>query len=100
MLIRVHQRVELALAAYANYYINDVLETHNSTPLAFADGRKTGEYDLPYTTPYNGVLRTNEVETLHPWSVGLKLGVQINANRTKAQRDYDREQRRLRKLKK
>lgn len=100
MLIRVHQRVELALAAYANYYINDVLETHNSTPLAFADGRKTGEYDLPYTTPYDGVLRTNEVETLHPWSVGLKLGVQINANRTKAQRDYDREQRRLRKLQK
>ncbi len=92
--------MELALAAYANYYINDVLETHNSTPLAFADGRKTGEYDLPYTTPYDGVLRTNEVETLHPWSVGLKLGVQINANRTKAQRDYDREQRRLRKLQK
>ncbi len=97
MLIRVHQRVELAIAAYANYYINDVMETHSTTPLAFADGRKTGEYDLPYTTSYNGVLRTNEVETLHPWSVGLKIGVQINANRTKAQRDYDREQRRLRK---
>ena len=100
MLIRLHQRVELAIAAYATYYVNDVMASHPQTNLGFADGRTAGEYPLPYTEAYNGVLRTNEVETLHPWSAGLKIGIQINANRTKAQRDYDREQRRLRKLEK
>lgn len=97
MLIRLQQRVELAISAYANYYFNDVMDGHSTAPLAFADGRTTGEYPMPYTTPYNGILRTNEVESLHPWSVGLKLGLQINANRTKAQRDYDRDQRRIRR---
>ena len=55
---------------------------------------------MPYTTTYNGVLRTNEVESLHPWAAGLKFTVQVNANRTKAQREYDKEQKRLRKQQK
>lgn len=104
MLIRVHQRVELAISAFGNYYFTDLLthETpaYGTTPLGFGAGQSCGEYDMPYNTAYNGVLRTQEVETLHPWSAGLKLGIQINANRTKAQRDYDREQRKLKKAKK
>lgn len=99
MLIRVHQRVELAISAFGTYYINDVMANHSTTALGFADGTKAGEYPMPYTTAYNGALRSAEVETLHPWNAGIKLAVQINANRTKAQRDYDREQRRLRKQK-
>ena len=98
MLVRVHQRVELAITAFANYYVNDVMDMHATAPLAFANyGTTTGEYKMPYTTSYNGVLRTNEAESVHPWNVGLKLGVQINANRTKAQRDFDREQRKKRR---
>lgn len=93
MLIRVHQRVELAITAFANYYVNDVMNVHGTQDLGFGVGHSTGEYPMPYTTAYDGVLRTNEVETLHPWSAGLKLGIQINANRTKAQREYDRQQR-------
>jgi outer membrane protein OmpA-like peptidoglycan-associated protein len=96
MLIRLHQRVDLAIAAYANYYFNDVLDRHDNNALGFNDGRSIGEYPVPYTEAYQGVLRTNEVQSLHPWSVGLKIGLQINANRTQAQREYDREQRRLR----
>jgi len=97
MLIRLHQRVDLAIAAYGNYYFTNLMESSTKLQLGFADGRTTGKYPLPYTESYAGVLRTNEVKELHPWSVGLKIGIQINANRTKAQRDYDREQRRLRK---
>jgi outer membrane protein OmpA-like peptidoglycan-associated protein len=97
MLIRLHQRVDLAISVYGNYYFTDLLKQHSSTALGFYDGTTAGEYPMPYTTAYNGVLKTREVESLHPWNVGLKVGIQINANRTKAQRDYDREQRRLRK---
>ena len=97
ILVRLHQRIEMAIAAYGNYYFTDLLDAHGNRPLGFADGRSAGKYPLPYTQSYAGVLRTDEVKELHPWSVGLKIGFQINANRTKAQRDYDREQRRLRK---
>lgn len=92
MLVCLHQRVDLAIAAYANYYFTDLLDRHGAIDLAFYDGRTAGEYPMPYTQPYEGVLQTNEVETLHPWSVGLKIGIQVNANRTRAQREYDREQ--------
>ena len=97
MLIRLHQRIELALSAYANYYFTDVLthETpaYGTTELGFGVSPTVGEYTMPYNTDYNGVLRTKEVVELHPWSVGLKIGIQINANRTKAQREWDKEQR-------
>jgi len=95
MLFRLHQRVDLAVAAYANYYFTDLLDRHGATDLAFADGRSAGKYPMPYSESYAGVLQTNEVKALHPWSAGIKIGLQINANRTKAQRDYDREQKRL-----
>lgn len=101
MLIRVHQRVELAISAFGTYYINDVLDTHGTKALGFSDlTTDAGKYPMPYTTTYNGVLRTNEVESLHPWAAGLKFTVQVNANRTKAQREYDKEQKRLRKQQK
>lgn len=99
MLIRVHQRVELAITAYANYYFLDMLSAPNTTALGFDDGGSIGKYPLPYTTAYAGVLRTTEVASLHPWSAGLKIGIQVNANRTKAQRDFDKEQNKLRKQK-
>lgn len=97
MLIRLHQRVELGITAYGTYYINDVMTSHGTKALGFYNGTKAGEYPMPYTTAYSGVLETNEVESLHPWSAGIKLTVQVNANRTKAQREFDKEQRRLRK---
>ena len=100
MLIRLHQRVELGISAFGTYYVNDVLATHGTAPLGFADGTKAGVYPMPYTSPYNGVLRSNEVESLHPWSAGLKLTIQVNASRQKAKREYDKEQRRLRKQQK
>lgn len=97
MLIRLHQRVDLAISAYGNYYFNDIQTTHPATALGFATTGSIGEYPEPYTAPYNGVLNTNEVRSLHPWSAGLKIGIQINANRTNAEREYDREQKRLKK---
>ena len=100
MLIQLSQRVDLALAVYANYYVTDVMYWHTTTrELSFADYFVPGEYPAPFVGYYDGVLETNEVKELHPWSVGLKVGIQINANRTRAQREYDREQRRLRKQK-
>ncbi|MCR5050222.1 MAG: OmpA family protein [Paludibacteraceae bacterium] len=92
MLVRVHQRIEVTVSAYFNYYINDVMKTHGTNELGFGSDRSTGKYPMPYAADYNGVLWTQEVETLHPWSVGLRVGVQFNAGRTNAQRAYDNAQ--------
>lgn len=97
MLIPVHQRVDLAISAYGTYYFNDVMSSHGTQQLGFYDGTKAGEYPMPYTAAYDGVLRSNEVESLHPWAAGIKFTVHVNASKQKAKRDYDKEMRRLRK---
>lgn len=97
MLIQVHKRVDLGISAYGTYYFNDVMSSHGTQQLGFYDGTKAGEYPMPYTASYDGVLRSNEVESLHPWAAGIKFTVQVNASKEKAKRDYDKELRRLRK---
>ena len=90
ILIQLAQRVDLAISAFATYYINDVMKSHaDSIPLSLADFYPAGEYPAPFSGKYEGILATNEVKELHPWSVGLKIGIQINANRTRAQREFD-----------
>ena len=94
MLFRLQQRLDLLVALSGTYYFNDVLAQKSSTPLGFNDAWvKSNEYDSPFTSEYNGVLVTNEVQELHPWSVALKVGLSINAGKTSAQRQYLREQR-------
>lgn len=95
VLFQVHQRVDIGLKAYANYYVTDLLPSKNRTPIGFQDILPAGEFDHTglhdntYTTPLN----TTAVSSLHPWSVGMKLSLQINASRTDAQMAYDQERR-------
>lgn len=90
MLFRLHQRLDLMLALAATYYVNDVRDGKSTTPLGFSESVKASSYHLPYAdAAYAGVLRTNEVESLHPWNVVLKLGLSINTGRTTAQHAYD-----------
>ncbi len=97
MLIQVHKRVDLAISAFGTYYFNDVMSTHGTQQLGFYDGSMAGEYPMPYTASYDGVLRSNEVESLHPWAAGVKFTVHVNASKEKAKREYDKEMRRIRK---
>lgn len=97
MLIRLHQRVDLAISLFGNYYINNVMSDMQNGNLGFAQSYTGTTYAAPFTEQYNGVLRTNEVKELHPWSAGIKIGIQINANRTQAQKEYDKLQRELRR---
>ena len=90
VLVQLSQRVDLALSAFGSYYFIDVMASHPANELSFASEYAPSEYiEPPFTGDYAGVLATNEVQQLHPWSAGLKIGLHINANRTKAQREYD-----------
>ena len=97
LLIRLHQRVDLAISLFGNYYFNNVMNGMSDVNLGFAESYTGTTYAAPFTENYRGVLQTNEVKELHPWSAGVKIGIQINANRTQAEKDYDRLQRELRR---
>ena len=91
MLIRLQQRLDLMLAVTATYYFNDILSGKSTTqPLGFDQHYKAGTYTSPFEADYDGVLGSGEVQELHPWSVAVKIGLSINAGKTKAQRDYEK----------
>ncbi|MBQ9339132.1 MAG: OmpA family protein [Paludibacteraceae bacterium] len=96
MLFRLHRQIDLSLSLFGNYYFTSISHRNNDE-LGFLEFATTGEYVSPFTTTYAGVLSTNEVESLHPWSAGLKLGLHFNAGKTDAQRAYDKEQRERRR---
>lgn len=93
MLIRLQQRLDLLIALSGTYYVNDVMASKSTTDLGFSNAWVKGEYPSPFTAEYKGVLVTNEVQELHPWNVALKLGLSINAGKTRAQREYLRQRR-------
>ena len=93
MLFRLHQRLDLMLALAATYYLNDVRAAKSTTPLGFSESAKASTFHLPYAdATFDGILRTNEVESLHPWNVVLKLGLSINTGRSTAQHAFDNPQ--------
>lgn len=93
MLFSLHQRLDLMLAVSGTYYFNDVLTNKSTAALGFDESFPKGAYPAPFGATYNGVLRTSEVQELHPWSLSLKVGLSIHAGKTQAKRDFDREER-------
>ena len=94
-LFQIHQRVDISLSAFANYYINDVVSGLGRQEIGFGNYLPAGEYQnlSVYNTAYSSIINSGAVQSLHPWSVGLKVGLQINASRTDAQKEYDRKNR-------
>ena len=90
MLFRLHQRIDLMLAVAGTYYVNDVMKGATANPLGFnVPSLPTDYYPSPFTSAYNGVLSSSEVQQLHPWNLMLKLGLSINAGKTRAKHAYD-----------
>ncbi len=82
-LFSVHRRVDISLSAFVNYYFNDVTKPMTRPASGFRDCMPTGKYEqLPiYANNFSPVINSAAVQSLHPWSAGIKLGIQINAKR-------------------
>lgn len=95
VLFQLQQRVDLGIKVFANYYVNDLIPSSKRIPLGFKNIIPAGEYDNTplHKNDYSSILNTTAVSSVHPWSVGLKLSLQINASRTDAQLEYDRQKR-------
>lgn len=99
MLFRLQKRLDLMLAVTATYYFNDILTGKNKIQaLGFDQYYREGKYPSPFEADYDGVLRSGDVQQLHPWSVALKIGLSINAGKTQARRDYEKQQRERRRI--
>ena len=88
---RVHRRLDLQVAAFCVYYINDVFAAHERVTLGFNNNYDPESiYPSPFKDDYSGVLLTDEAPALHPWSAGLKVTLGIYTGRTPSERQYDR----------
>lgn len=97
VLFQLSQRIDLGLTLFGQYTFSDVKTNYaNASTLGFGEFT-SGEYPSPFLNGYEGIWNTREVEYVRPWSVGVKLSLQVNAGRAQAQKEYDKQQRQRRK---
>lgn len=82
--IRLGQRTQLIITAFAQYAVTDFLAVKRAdrVPLGFA--RPDNGYT--FMAEYNGLIGTDRVSTLAPWTAGLKLALSIWPGRTDEQK--------------
>lgn len=84
-LIQVGYRTDLMLGVYANYGFNNLYKykQEDKQPLGFA----TDENGLKDVMPeYKGLIGTTQTSAIHPWSVGIRLGLQICLSKSDQQK--------------
>lgn len=85
MLFEVTRRTDITLSLYAQYNFNNALRTDLSerTPLGFA----TPENGYgSFMNAYAGLIGTDHVGILHPWTVGLKVGASVTPRLTEREK--------------
>ena len=89
--IRCGAHTELIITAYGQYTVTDLLATPVSrlTSLGFANNRN----GYTFMPEYHGLIGTNAVTALQPWTAGIKLGLSVWTGKTDEQKR--RELRRL-----
>lgn len=90
--IRLDERSELIVAAYVNYVMNNFssVKRDERTQLGFANEHNNAYAFMP---EYRGLIGTNRIDAMHPWTVGIKVGASVWPGKT--DRDKKRELRRL-----
>ncbi|MBR1564656.1 MAG: OmpA family protein [Paludibacteraceae bacterium] len=83
-LIQLDPLTDLTLGVYANYYISNhsTVKSEEATDLGF----RNADYNTDFMNPYEGLVGTKHIGAMHPWSVGLKIGLQTHL-RTKEERN-------------
>ena len=83
-LIQLDELTDLTLGLYANYYVNNhsAVRSTKLTDLGFSNA----EYHTEFMNSYKGLVGTKQIGAMHPWSVGLKIGIQTHLL-TKAERE-------------
>lgn len=78
--IRLNQRSQLFIAAYAQYMMNDFCSVKREArvPLGFANSHN----HYTFMHEYRGLIGTDKIGAMHPWIAGLKMGLSISPIKT------------------
>lgn len=84
VLVRLSERAEMMLAAYAQWMPLDLEAAlpNEREPLGFASERNT----YSFMSEYHGIIGTDKTGAIHPWSAGIKIGLSIWPGTTSDQR--------------
>lgn len=90
--IRLDERSELFVAAYVHYIMNNfsTVKRDERVALGFANEHNNAYSFMPV---YRGLIGTDRIDAMHPWTVGLKVGASVSPVRTTREKKRD-----LRKL--
>lgn len=79
-ILRLNEKFELFVAAYARYMINNCssVKRDERTPLGFANSRN----NYAFMAPYHGLIGTDKIGAMHPWVAGIKIGLSIWPGKT------------------
>lgn len=79
-IIRLNKKTQLFIAAYAQYMLNDFssIKRDDRTALGFANTHN----NYAFMNAYRGLIGTDRVGAIHPWTAGLKIGVSIWPGKT------------------
>jgi len=82
--IRLSQRTQMLIAAYAQYGLNDfsAVKRADRVPLGFANDAN----GYTFMPEYKGLFGTDKVGSLAPWTAGIKLAISVWPGRTDEQK--------------
>lgn len=74
--IRMDETTDFTLGVYANYYITNhsAVKEADATDLGF----RNAEYHTEFMNQYEGLTGTKHIGAMHPWSAGIKIGIQTH----------------------
>lgn len=79
------------ISIYGQYGLNNGRSSQEGQPIGWKE--QMDEAGLVYAHPfegnYPGILASDKGTTIHPWSAGIKIGIEINTARCAAQRKYN-----------
>jgi len=83
-LFEVHPRLDISLSVFGSYGVNNIVATQN----AFGFARPSNNFDNAEASmpQYKGLLGTTVVNHANPWSVGAKIGLNINCRKKSDER--------------
>ncbi len=83
--IKMDETTDFTLGIYANYYITNhsAVKEGTGTDLGF----RNPEHHTEFMNEYAGLVGTKHIGAMHPWSAGIKIGIQTHIITLKERRE-------------
>lgn len=77
VMIPLMEHLDLMVGVYANYTFND-LRKDQGKELGWRNDQEQGYRQHAFMETYDGIIATNNVSSVRPWDIGVKVGISWN----------------------